>query len=62
MLASIFSAFEFCRIIRIFHSRLPIPVRFILDDFSTNTVIPDFDKIISVIRSREIYVSLIVQS
>lgn len=43
-------------------SRLPIPVRFILDDFSTNTVIPDFDNIISVIRSREIYVSLIVQS
>ena len=43
-------------------SRLPIPVRFILDDFSTNTVIPEFDKIISVIRSREIYVSLIVQS
>ena len=43
-------------------SRLPIPVRFILDDFSTNTLIPDFDNIISVIRSREIYVSLIVQS
>ena len=43
-------------------SRLPIPVWFILDDFSTNTLIPDFDKIISVIRSREIYVSLIVQS
>lgn len=43
-------------------SRLPIPVRFILDDFSTNTVIPEFDKTISVIRSREIYVSLIVQS
>ena len=43
-------------------SRLPIPVRFILDDFSTNTLIPNFDKIISVIRSREIYVSLVVQS
>lgn len=43
-------------------SRLPIPVRFILDDFSTNTVIPDFDKIVSVIRSREIYVSVIIQS
>ena len=43
-------------------SRLPIPVRFILDDFSTNTLIPDFDKIVSVIRSREIYVSLIIQS
>ena len=43
-------------------SRLPVPVRFILDDFSTNTLIPDFDRIISVIRSREIYVSLIIQS
>lgn len=43
-------------------SRLPIPVRFLLDDFSTNTVIPDFDNLISVIRSREISVSLIVQS
>ena len=37
-------------------------MRFILDDFSTNTVIPDFDNIISVIRSREIYVSLVIQS
>lgn len=42
--------------------RLPVPVRFILDDFATNVLIPDFDKIISVIRSREISVSLIVQS
>ncbi|MBD5102953.1 MAG: type IV secretory system conjugative DNA transfer family protein [Subdoligranulum sp.] len=43
-------------------SRLPVPVRFILDDFATNVRIPDFDKVISVIRSREIYVSLIIQS
>lgn len=42
--------------------RLPIPVRFILDDFATNAFIPDFDNIISVIRSREIYVSIILQS
>lgn len=42
--------------------RLPIPVRLILDDFATNAYIPDFDKIISVIRSREIYVSVILQS
>ncbi len=42
--------------------RLPVPVRFILDDFATNITIPDFDKIISVIRSREIYVSVILQS
>lgn len=42
--------------------RLPVPVRFILDDFATNAYIPDFDNIISVIRSREIYVSIILQS
>lgn len=42
--------------------RLKVPVRFILDDFATNAYIPDFDKIISVIRSREISVSLIIQS
>lgn len=43
-------------------NRLGIPVRFILDDFATNTVIKDFDNITSVIRSREIYVSIIIQS
>ncbi|WP_099203911.1 VirD4-like conjugal transfer protein, CD1115 family [Scatolibacter rhodanostii] len=42
--------------------RLPIPVRFILDDFAANVFIPDFDKIISIIRSREISVSVILQS
>ena len=42
--------------------RLPVPVRFILDDFATNACIPEFDKLISVIRSREIYVSIILQS
>lgn len=41
---------------------LPVPVRFILDDFATNACIPDFQNIISVIRSREIYVSIILQS
>lgn len=42
--------------------RLPVPVRFLLDDFASNVCIPDFDKTISVIRSREISVSLILQS
>ncbi len=42
--------------------RLPVPVRLYLDDFATNTYIPDFDKIISVIRSREVSVSVILQS
>lgn len=41
---------------------LPVPVRIYLDDFATNTYIEDFDKIIAVIRSREIYVSIILQS
>ena len=42
--------------------RLQIPVRIVMDDFATNAVIPHFDSIISVIRSREISVSLILQS
>ena len=42
--------------------RLRVPVRFYLDDFASNVVIPDFDRIISVIRSREISVSVIIQS
>jgi len=42
--------------------RLDIPVRFYLDDFAANVTIPDFDKIISVIRSREISVSIVLQS
>lgn len=42
--------------------RLPRPVRFILDDFAANVYIEDFDKLISVIRSRNISVSVILQS
>lgn len=44
------------------NSRLDVPVRIIFDDFAANTVIPDFDKVISVVRSRGISVSLILQS
>lgn len=44
------------------NNRLQVPVRFILDDFATNAFIKDFDQITSVIRSREIYVSIIIQS
>lgn len=42
--------------------RLPVPVRLILDDFAASAKIPDFDSITSVIRSREISVSIILQS
>lgn len=41
---------------------LDVPVRIIMDDFAYAAKIPDFDKVISVIRSREISVSLILQS
>lgn len=43
-------------------SRLPVPVRFILDDFATNAYIHDFDNIIATVRSRGIAISIILQS
>ena len=42
-------------------NRLQIPVRLYLDDFA-NLIIPDMDKTISVIRSRERSVSIVLQS
>ncbi len=42
--------------------KLDVPVRIIMDDFAAGAKIPDFQKIVSVIRSREISVSLILQS
>lgn len=44
------------------NNRLPIPVRFILDDFATNCRIEEFPRIISSIRSRGISVMLLIQS
>lgn len=41
--------------------RLQIPVRLYLDDFA-NLIVPDMDKTISVTRSREISVSIAIQS
>lgn len=45
-------------------SRLRVPVRLIMDDFAAGTAgcIPDFDQTTSCIRSREISVSIILQS
>lgn len=42
--------------------RLPVPVRLIMDDFASGPMIRDFDNVISVIRSRDISVSIIIQS
>ena len=43
-------------------NRLPIPVKFILDDFATNARIDNFQNIISNIRSRGISAMIMVQS
>lgn len=43
-------------------NRLPLAVHFIFDDFATGCPIPDFDRIISNIRSRNITVMLGIQS
>lgn len=40
---------------------LPVPVRFLLDDFS-NLTIPNIDKVLSVSRSREMWFTLLFQS
>ena len=43
-------------------NRLPVPVRFILDDFATNCKIEEFPRMISSIRSRGISTMLMIQS
>ena len=42
--------------------RLPIPVRFIMDDFATNCSIDEFPKIIASIRSRNISTTIMIQA
>lgn len=42
--------------------RLPIPVRCLLDEFANIGQIPDFEKLITTIRSREISASIILQA
>ena len=47
---------------RCINNELPVPVRFILDDFATNCKIDDFPRMISSIRSRGISVMLMIQA
>ncbi len=42
--------------------RLEVPCRLIMDDFAAGPAIDDFENIISIIRSRDISVSIIIQS
>ncbi len=43
-------------------NKLPVPVRFMLDDFGTNCKIDGFENMISNIRSRNISASIVLQS
>ena len=42
--------------------RLPVPVHFVMDEFANVSLPDDFDKILSVMRSREVSVSIILQN
>lgn len=44
------------------NQKLPVPVRFILDDFATNVCIHEFPRMISSIRSRGISAMIIIQA
>ena len=46
----------------VYHGRLPIHVRCLLDEFANIGQIPKFEKLIATIRSREISASIILQS
>ena len=41
---------------------LPIPVHFLMDEFANVSLPDDFDKILSVMRSRSVFVSIILQN
>lgn len=41
---------------------LPVPVHFVMDEFANVSLPDDFDKILSVMRSREVSVSIILQN
>ena len=46
----------------VYGGRLPVHVRFLLDEFANIGLIPKFEKLISTIRSREISASIILQA
>ena len=46
----------------VYGGRLPVHVRFILDEFANIGQIPQFDKLIATIRSREISACLVLQA
>lgn len=66
-LSSLFFSFIFIKLVRYADAycpggKLTVPVNFILDEFPNIGRIPDFEKKISTVRSREINISLIFQN
>ncbi|MGN0245317.1 MAG: VirD4-like conjugal transfer protein, CD1115 family [Lachnospiraceae bacterium] len=46
----------------VYGGALPVPVHFLMDEFSNVTLPDDFEKLLSVMRSRGIFVSIILQN
>lgn len=42
--------------------RLPVPVHFVMDEFANVSLPDDFDKLLATMRSRKIFVSIIIQN
>lgn len=65
-LASLFFSFLFIKLVDyadgLMDGRLPVPVYFIMDEFPNIGAIPDFEKKISTVRSRDISISIIFQN
>ena len=45
-----------------YNGSLPVPVHFVMDEFANVSLPDDFDKILSVMRSRSVFVSIILQN
>lgn len=66
-LSSLFFSFIFIKLVRYADQhgkggKLPVPVNFILDEFPNIGRIPDFEKKISTVRSRDVNIALIFQN
>ncbi len=47
---------------RKYNGNLPVPVHFVMDEFANVSLPDDFEKILSVMRSRGVFVSIIIQN
>jgi type IV secretion system protein VirD4 len=45
-----------------YHGALPVPVHFLMDEFANVSLPDDFDKLLATMRSRNVFVSIIIQN